>query len=110
MVEFPRTFHDAICVLFSVVKVYIIIAILHTLRPYLHKHVFDLKCCLDIFLPFVYTETSKNEYVHKTHFKVNTHRKFKHIYKYTCAFMYKQYRNASGFCGTGIYMPQNRSV
>ena len=29
-------------------------------RPCLHKHVFDLKRnCLDTFLPFVYTETSK---------------------------------------------------
>ena len=35
-------------------------------RPCLHKHVFDLKrSCLNTFLPFVYTETSKNEYVHK---------------------------------------------
>ena len=42
-------------------------------KPCLHKHVFDLKRnCLDTFLPFVYTETSKNEYVH---FKVSTHRK-----------------------------------
>ena len=36
---------------------------------------FDLKCsCLDTFLPFVDTETSKNECVHKTHFKMSTHR------------------------------------
>ena len=45
------------------------------IRSCLHKHVFDLKhSYLDTFLAFVYTETSKNEYVHKMHFKVNTHR------------------------------------
>ena len=45
------------------------------LRPCLHKHIFDLKrSCLDTFLPLVYTETSKNEYVPKTHFNVNTHK------------------------------------
>ena len=41
----------------------------YSLRPCLHKLIFDLKrSCLDTFLPFVYTETPKNEYVPKNAF------------------------------------------
>ena len=54
---------------------YVCSACMIVLRPCLQKHIFDFKHnCLDMFLPLVYTETSKNEYVPKMHFKVNTHR------------------------------------
>ena len=53
---------------------YVISCVVHTLRPCLHKDVFDLKrSCLVMFYLFCTLKHPKMNMYTKMHFKMNTH-------------------------------------